>query len=487
MSNPFSLRAAVLTLGGAALTLLAACGGNSYQVVNVPNSLVVADLKGRGVLDVAIAAAQIDETGLSTRNGFLGVILNSTSTPGTSFSSAVDYTAANAPPTGIATGDVMGTGAHDIVIANNANGTLSLLTETSPTSGTYNSAKSIPVGGHPNQIILADMNNDGALDIVVADGSGYLKVLLQNPSSRGTFSSPVSFALPTENSVSNQGVSVAVADLDGDGYPDVVITSDQGQQSVNTAGSNGYVQVFYGTAAGAASTYSSASSFTFTAPVTLAANLASSCEPAQVRIFDLSASTTPQAKAVAAQLVAAEDSNTMIPMSNGVNVTGTNPLSILVACQGTIDANPTDSTYGEYITAGVLVINQTTATNTRNFDNGTVYADSETATYGGGLSLAVGDINGDGLPDVVLTSMAPSGYGDIYVMPQDTTTPGTFDTGLAYTGLGAPVRVQLADVNHDGYLDIVVADTTTAGVLLNQTGSSSTTAGTFGAEYQIGY
>jgi len=477
MPNPLSLRAAAVTLGAAALTLLAACGGNSYGIVTIPNSLVVADLTGNGFLDVAVATAQVDQTGLTHPNGFLGVMMNSTSSPGSTFSGSVHYTTTSVPPSGIAIGDVMGTGGHDVVVANNANGTLSLLTETSPTSGQYNAAKSISVGGEPNQIILADMNGDGALDIVVADGSGYLKVLLQNLNSRGTFSSPVSFALPTENSIPNQGVSVAVADLNGDGILDVVITSDQSLDSANGAGTNGVVQVFYGQAS---------TTVSFADPVTLAGSTTSNisnCEPSQVRIFDLAASKTVQAL-----LVTAEDTNNAIPMVSGANVTGTNPLSILVACQGMIDYNSVSSTYGQYTNGGVLVFNQTTTTNTGTFGAGTIYANASESTYGGGLSLAVGDINGDGLPDVVMSSLSPSGEGSFYVMPQVAATPGTFGTGTATLGiLGQPSRIQLADVDNDGYLDIVAADSNTAAVMLNQTGKSGGTAGTFGTEFQIGY
>ncbi len=466
---PRLIAAARLTAGAALVTVIAGCGNNNYAIVDVPNAVVLADLTGNGYLDVVAPAAQIDQTGLTQRPGYVAVMMNITTSPGSTFGAAANYNSSGVPPSGVAIGDVMGTGGNDIVVANNANGTLSLLTETSPTSGAYNGATTINSGGQPNQIILADMNGDGAPDIVIADGSGYLTILLQNPNSRGSFSNPITFALPAESSIPNQGVSVAVADLNGDGYPDVVITSDQSLDSANGAGTNGYVQVFYGQP-GATST-----SISFSAPVSLASGIASSCEPSQVRIFDLAAS-----KSVQATLVTAEDTNTM--PAAALSATGTDPLSILVACQGLVS-----SVTGAYTNAGVLVISQTTSTNTGTFNAGAIYANQNSTTYGGGLSLAVGDINGDGLPDVVLTSLYPQGEGTIYVMPQDTTTLGTFDTGTSYFGLGQPVRVQLADINNDGYLDIVLADTNTAAAMLNQTGTAGTAAGTFGTEFQIGY
>jgi len=90
--------------------ILASCGGSNLgAVITVPNWVVVADLNGDGLPDVAVVAAQIDETGLTQKPGLLGVELNNKSTPGV-FGTGTNYQVAAAPPSGLAVGDLSGTG-----------------------------------------------------------------------------------------------------------------------------------------------------------------------------------------------------------------------------------------------------------------------------------------------------------------------------------------------------------------------------------------
>jgi len=90
------------------------------------------------------------------------------------------------------------------------------------------------------------------------------------------------------------------------------------------------------------------------------------------------------------------------------------------------------------------------------------------------VSIAVADVNGDGKPDVLVASFWTSfqnlqpgvgvllGNGD-----------GSFQSGIAYTtgaigGSSSGGSVAVADVNHDGNPDLLVANegTGTVGVLL---------------------
>ena len=67
-------------------------------------------------------------------------------------------------------------------------------------------------------------------------------------------------------------------------------------------------------------------------------------------------------------------------------------------------------------------------------------------------SAALGDLNADGIPDVVLTAVADNlvlvllGNGD-----------GTFRKPIAYNTGQIPLQVEIADLNADGFLDLVVA------------------------------
>ena len=72
-----------------------------------------------------------------------------------------------------------------------------------------------PAGDYPRSVAVADLNGDGAPDLVTANaGSDDVSVLLG--SGVGTFEPQQRFA------AGNGPLSVAVADLDGDGAPDLV-------------------------------------------------------------------------------------------------------------------------------------------------------------------------------------------------------------------------------------------------------------------------
>ena len=87
-------------------------------------------------------------------------------------------------------------------------------------------------------------------------------------------------------------------------------------------------------------------------------------------------------------------------------------------------------------------------------------------------AVALGDINGDGRPDIVTANYYI--HTTVVLLGQ---ANGRFATGVAYstTPGSYPRSVALGDVNGDGQLDIVTANTTntssgTAGVLLGQAG-----------------
>src|SRR5580658_4035503 len=79
------------------LLALGSCrNDNLGAVITVPNSVVVADLNGDGLLDVAVVAAQVDQTGLTQPPGLLGTMMNVQATPGL-FQAAVQYETSASP------------------------------------------------------------------------------------------------------------------------------------------------------------------------------------------------------------------------------------------------------------------------------------------------------------------------------------------------------------------------------------------------------
>jgi hypothetical protein len=424
----FPVRPACRLLLALPLLALGSCGNDNFgAVITVPNSVVVADLNGDGLPDVVVAAAQIDQTGLTQPPGLLGIMLNNPATPGV-FGAVVSHQTAGAPPSGLAVGDVVGNGSHDLVVANFNAGTVSLFKETSPTSGAYGNAVSITVGGHPNDVQVADINGDGLPDLIVADDNGQVTYLLQNPASPGTFLAPVS--LP----ITNRGISVAVGDLNGDGLMDLAVTS------FDTNGDNGLVTIYF---------QQPGSPGTFNAtPTTINAY----GEPSQIRIVDING----------------DGSQDIVIAVQG--------LGLDADVTGTTDGNPLGQVAVDEAQYGAMVILQNSG------GAGTFAAPVTYVGVQGAISLAIGDLNNDGLPDIAETSLYPQGQGDVGTLMQDPANPGAFLDAVTYAGSGQPVSIGIGDLDRDGLADLVVADSTGAIWYKNLTA----TPGTFTIEAQIG-
>jgi hypothetical protein len=86
-----------------------------------------------------------------------------------------------------------GDGKPDLVVASLGpapRGAVSVLLQSTTTAGTFGTATSYAGWGQPLSVAVADLNGDGHPDIAVADGFT-ATVMLQNPASPGTFANAV--------------------------------------------------------------------------------------------------------------------------------------------------------------------------------------------------------------------------------------------------------------------------------------------------------
>jgi len=126
-------------------------------------------------------------------------------------------------PGSLAAADLNADGAPDLVTANRFSDNVSVLLGNG--DGTFQAQQTFPVGNFPVSVAVADLNTDGVPDLVTANAnSDNVSVLLGNGD--GTFQAQQTFP------VGDEPQSVAAADLNADGAPDLV-TANQVSDNVS--------------------------------------------------------------------------------------------------------------------------------------------------------------------------------------------------------------------------------------------------------------
>jgi FG-GAP-like repeat len=171
-----------------------------------PLYLATADLNGDGLPDVVSA---------SYDDGTLAVFFNDKSSPGTLNTPLV---LSSPGASQVAIGDMNNDGLQDLVSADFG---VSLFLQTSP--GTFAAPISLYSGG-ANWVAVGDLNGDGVADVALTDSVGVKVLLHTGAASATTYAAPVSVFTQTINANVVGANLIAIADVNGDGAKDLVIT-----------------------------------------------------------------------------------------------------------------------------------------------------------------------------------------------------------------------------------------------------------------------
>ena len=316
--------------------------------------------------------------------------------PPVGFAGSASYSSGGIAPTSVAMADLNGDGKLDLVVANGGTSTVGVLLGNG--DGTFEAPVTYGSGGgEPLAVAIGDLNGDGIPDVVVTNvfanggegGDSDVSVLLGNGD--GTFQAPVAY-----DSGGYYPGSVVIADLNGDGVPDLVVADDCPAGGCNP---DGAVAILLGRGDG-----------TFRPPVTY-------------------------------------DSGGFSAWSAAVgDVNGDGIPDLVVVNQGTCETCPNSS-------VGILL-----GSGNGTFQPASTYISGPNESF----SVAIGDLNGDGYPDLVVsTECAQTGTcsssGGINVLIGNGN--GSFQAPIPYdSGALGPLKVVMADVNGDGFLDLVVAE-----------------------------
>ena len=132
-------------------------------------------------------------------------------------------------PSALGVGDLDGNGWEDYVVADSATNTLHvLLLVDSPIAGVGTSLV-YATGSDPSSVAVGDLNGDSILDLVVANaGDGTITVRLgvdNGPGATPRFEWPTPITYATGYSPQSSPLSVAIGDLDNDGHNDIAVAN----------------------------------------------------------------------------------------------------------------------------------------------------------------------------------------------------------------------------------------------------------------------
>ncbi|XHL98716.1 MAG: FG-GAP-like repeat-containing protein [Microcoleus anatoxicus] len=183
-----------------------------------PKAVALADTDGDGDLDIVVADGNITTSGGVSSSNVL-ILSNS----GSNFTVNTNNPTVGVSPIALATGDMNGDGRLDIVTINgdNSNRRISVLLADSSSSSGF-STTHYQLSSQAQQLVLADVNRDGRLDVVAATNqpNNQLNIFVLLGSGNGSLNSPITSTINSLGSVT----SLAVADLNGDGNPEAIVT-----------------------------------------------------------------------------------------------------------------------------------------------------------------------------------------------------------------------------------------------------------------------
>ena len=372
---------------------------NPISTGREPKFVAVGDFNGDGKQDLAIADYGVIGTPATGRT--LTILLGNGD--GT-FKAAASPAVGNAPYA-IAVGDFNEDGKQDLAVTNSADNTVLILTGNG--DGTFTAGATIDTGTSPFGIVTGDFNNDGHADLAIANnGSNTLTILQGNGD--GTFT-----AAETSPATGTGPISLVVGDFDGDGKADLAVAN---------TGTNG-LTILLGNG-----------DETFTAKSNGDSRDVAGGGFATVVLGDFNGDGKQDL------VIAGENAQTQLTGSVLLgNGDGTFKNSSGLASDPTTSFSIAARDFNGDGKTDIIVADDNVTTILGSNGDGTftpiTYAPTGDGSTPDFLAIAVGDFNGDGIPDSVTANSNANSVSAL--LTQATQTATATVTGIAPSGLGA--------------------------------------------------
>ncbi len=339
--------------------------GNSY-----PYNLRIKDLDGDGKSDISLLNG-------GTNTQTISVFKNTSTTGFISFASKIEFNA-GLWPYSISVDDIDGDGKPDINFTNANSNSISVLRNTSSIGNiSFASKVDFTTGASPYSVVVGDIDGDGKPELAIANWDSNSVSIFRNISNVGS----IGFASKLDFATGAQPFSLVLGDIDGNGKPDLAVTNSN----------NNSMSIFLNN--------STLGNINFGSKV----DFSTGPQPYPISIGDLDGDGKPD---IVVGNIGSDSISIFLNTSNSNNVnfapkidlvTGTDPYSINI---GDIDGDgKPDIAIGNTNSNSISVYKNTSTLGSISF-----VTKNDFPTGTNPYSANIGDIDGDGKPDLAVSN-----------------------------------------------------------------------------------